>query len=111
MIYEYPKYKSPPNNMLGVLAGMLMGALVGAVAMLLLAPQSGKETRSQIQKKGVALRDQTTGMVQDTLTQVRSKVNEITGEPRDRSQELAIEQLGRISETMQAAQKAIQGSR
>ena len=70
MIYEYPQYKSPKNHALGVLAGMLIGALVGALAMVLLAPQSGKETRTQIQKKGIELRDRTTGMVEDTLAQV-----------------------------------------
>ena len=41
MIYEYPKYKSPPNQALGVLAGMLIGVLVGVVAMLLLARVRG----------------------------------------------------------------------
>ncbi len=30
------------NNMFGVLVGMLIGGLAGAVTMLLLAPQSGK---------------------------------------------------------------------
>jgi gas vesicle protein len=110
MIYEYPKYKSPPNHALGVLAGMLIGALVGALAMVLMAPQSGKETRTQIQNKGIALRAQTTGMVQDTLTQVRSKANEITIGAKDYSQELAIEQLDQVSEAAKTAKKAIQGS-
>ena len=37
------------------LAGLLVGALVGAAAALLMAPQSGEETRTLIHDKGVEL--------------------------------------------------------
>jgi gas vesicle protein len=37
------------------LAGLFVGALVGAAAALLLAPQSGEETRGLIHDKGVEL--------------------------------------------------------
>ena len=42
---QIPQYRN--NNILGVLAGLLIGGLAGAVTMLLLAPQSGKDTRRQ----------------------------------------------------------------
>ena len=74
MIYENQEYKYPTNNILNVLVGMLIG---GAVAMLLLAPQSGRDTRTHIQKKGIELRDRTTEMVEDTLAQVRSNPNKV----------------------------------
>jgi gas vesicle protein len=77
MIYTYPKYKNPKNNSLGILGGMLIGALFGAVTMLLLAPRSGKETRRQMQEKGIELRDRANGMVEDTLAQVRSNPNKV----------------------------------
>ena len=77
MIYEYPKYKNSPNNALGILGGMVIGALVGVVAMLLLAPRSGKDTRTQIQNKGIELRDRTTGMVEHTLAQIGINPNKI----------------------------------
>jgi len=77
MIYENQEYKYPANNMLRVLLGMLIGSVAGALAMLLLAPQSGKDTRTQIQKKGIELRDRTTGIVEDTLAQVRSNPNKV----------------------------------
>lgn len=77
MMYKYPEYTYPTNNILGILSGMLIGALVGAVAMLLLAPQSGKDTRTQIQKKGIELRDRTTEMVEETVAQVRSNPNKV----------------------------------
>ena len=71
MIYENQEYGYSTNNVRNVLVGMLIGGLAGALTMLLLAPQSGKDTRTQIQKKGIELRDRTTGMVEDTLAQVR----------------------------------------
>jgi len=78
MIYENQDYKYPTNNMLNILLGMLIGSVAGAVAMLLLAPQSGRDTRTHIQKKGIELRDRTAEMVEDTLAHVRSNPNKIT---------------------------------
>jgi len=77
MIYENQEYKYHTNTMLNVLAGMLIGSLAGALAMLLLAPQSGKDTRTHIQNKGIELRNWTTEMVEDTLAQVRSNPNKV----------------------------------
>jgi gas vesicle protein len=46
------------NNDLGAfLAGFVIGGLVGAATALILAPQSGEETRSQIVNQSLALRD------------------------------------------------------
>lgn len=78
MIHENQEYRYPTNHALNVLVGMLIGSVAGAVAMLLLAPQSGKDTRTHIQKKGIELRDRTTEMVENTLVRVRSNPNKIT---------------------------------
>ncbi len=86
MVYEYPEYKRPTNNPIGILGSLLVGVLVGAAAMLLLAPGSGKDIRRQIQKKGIELRDRTTGMVEDTLAQVRSNPNKVAMSVRNYDQ-------------------------
>lgn len=39
------------------LAGFIIGGLVGAVAALVLAPQSGEQTRSQLMQQGNWMRD------------------------------------------------------
>lgn len=62
----------------GLLIGLLTGGVVGAAAMLLFAPQSGKKTRSSIQKKSLSLRDQATKTVKGASAQMRSKVHQIT---------------------------------
>ncbi len=112
---QEPEYHS--NNILSVLAGLLIGSLAGAVAMLLLAPQSGKDTRMQIQEKGIELRDRATGIMDDTLARARLDGKRITMDGRQkakellqRGQELAVEQLERVSEVAQAGKKAIQNS-
>lgn len=103
------------NNFLGVLAGLVVGGLAGAVTMLLLAPQSGKDTRMLIQEKGVELRDRTTELVEDTMAKVRSNADKLTTSGREKinelkkhGQEMAVEQLDRVSEAAQAGKKAIE---
>jgi gas vesicle protein len=105
------------NNVLGVLIGMLIGGLAGALTMLLLAPQSGENTRIQIQEKGIELRDRTTGIVEDVMEQVRMDRNKLTTEGRKKAkelmhqgQELVVEQLDRVSDAALAGKKAIQSS-
>lgn len=110
MIYENQEYKYRMNSTVGVLVGMLIGGLAGAATMLLLAPQSGKDTRMQIQKKGIELRDQATEMLEDTIAQVRTNANKITMDVKNYGQELAVEQLDHVSEAAQAGKKAIQSS-
>lgn len=110
MIHENPDYKYRLNNTLGVLIGMLVGGLAGAATMLLVAPQSGKDTRMQIQKKSSELRDRTTQLVEDTIAQVRSSASKLTVGLKDRSQEVAMKQLDHVSEAAQAGKKAIQRS-
>jgi gas vesicle protein len=110
MIHENQEFKYPANNTLGVLGGMLIGALAGAATALLLAPQSGKDTRRQLQEKSMELRDRTTEMVDDTMAKVRTNANKITMDLKNRGQEVAAEQLENVSDAAQAGKKAIENS-
>jgi gas vesicle protein len=117
MINENQKPEYRNNNTLGVLAGLLVGSLTGALTMLLLAPQSGEETRLQIQEKGIELRDRTSGIVEDAMAQVRLDRNKLTIKGRKKAkqlllqgQTLVVEQLDHVSEAAQAGKKAIQNS-
>lgn len=110
---EY-KYHTNPLN---VVVGILIGGLAGALTMLLLAPQSGKETRNQLQQKSIELRDRTSEIVEDTMAQIRSSVDKISHDGREKikelkqhGQELAAEQLDHVSEAAQAGKKALQSS-
>ncbi len=105
------------RNIFGVFVGLLVGGLAGAVTMLLLAPQSGRDTRIQIQKKGTELRDQTSKMIEDTMAQVRSSADKISINGRVKAEELLqqgqtllVEQLDHVSEAAEAGKKALKGS-
>ncbi len=105
------------KNVRDVLAGLLIGGVVGAVTMLLLAPQSGAETRMQIQEKGIELRDRTSGIVEDAMAQMRFDINKLTISGQQKAKELlhqgqslVVEQLDHVSEAAQARKKAIQSS-
>lgn len=66
------------------LAGFLVGGVVGAAVALLLAPQSGEETRALIKDKSIELRDKAAVTAEKT----RIKVDEFTDEAKVRGKEL-----------------------
>jgi len=104
------------NNVWGFLGGLLVGGLAGAVAMLLVAPQSGKRTRAKIQQKSIELRDQTTDAVEDALAQTRHKARQIRASVHDqaeaiqqRGQDVLDEQKERLSALVEAGKTTVQG--
>jgi gas vesicle protein len=118
MIHQKHELKNHTHNMIGILlAGLLIGGLTGAVTMLFFAPQSGKDTRKQIQKKGIALRDRTTEMVEDSMAQVRSNVHKIAIEGREKlkelkqqGQDMTVDQLDRVSDVVNAGKHAVKNA-
>ena len=59
-------------------AGLLLGGLAGAGAMLLLAPRSGEKTRSKIQKQGAKLRDQAAESMDEMVTEAGDRAHQFT---------------------------------
>jgi len=76
------------TNPLDVFIGILIGGLTGIVIMLLFAPRSGKDTRKQIQEKGIELRNRTNKIVEDTMEQVGSNVNKLMLDGREKLNEI-----------------------
>ncbi|MBP7693574.1 MAG: YtxH domain-containing protein [Anaerolineales bacterium] len=98
-------------------AGMLMGGLAGAGAMLLLAPSSGKRTRAKLQSKGIELREQTVEAVGEAVAQVRGQTQRVTTDLQtkaehlqQRGQAVLDEQLARVSAAVGAGKALIQGA-
>lgn len=67
----------PNRNPIKMFFGFLVGGIAGAITVLLLAPQSGKDTRMQIRDKGVDLRNQTSEMVNDRVEQIRTTITDL----------------------------------
>lgn len=105
------------SNTGGFLAGLLVGGMLGAVAMLLLAPQSGKRTRAKILRQGIELRDQASETIEDAVAQARVKAHQIgadvrgqTSELQERGQGLLDEQKERFFTAVEAGKKAVRSS-
>jgi gas vesicle protein len=113
--YENREVQEMSDATKHVLTGIVVGGLIGATAMMLLAPRSGEELRAEIKDKAVDLRDRTTESMKDRVSQVVSKAEHLKGGLRGRShdikqrgQDALIEQLDRVSEAVEAAKKAIE---
>jgi gas vesicle protein len=76
------------GSWVSLLIGLLIGGLVGAVAMLLLAPQSGKRTRARIQRESNELREHTADTVDDAMAQARVQTHRVSRGVRKQAGEL-----------------------
>ena len=90
--------------------GLLVGGLAGAAASLLMAPQSGKETRVQIQQKGLELRDQAAETMDDAANRVRVKANQITADFRQKAEGLQKKTLKVVSEKLDRFTTLVEGA-
>jgi gas vesicle protein len=99
-----------------VLAGIVIGGLIGATAMMFLAPRSGEEMRAGVRDRALDLRDRTTETVKDRFSQVVDRASHLRGEVRgksedlkNRSQDVLIEKLDQVSDAVEAVKKVLQG--
>ena len=83
------------------LIGFVVGGLTGAITALLLAPQSGTETRALIKDKSVELRDKAAESLEEAYSQAeaaaveaRTRFDELAKTTKDKATEL--QQRGKI---------------
>ena len=99
--------------------GFVVGALTGAVASLLFAPQSGEETRVLIKERAIELGDRVTETAQKVSeevdlrsTEYRQKAEELAGKAKSSVEELSKkgaavleEQKAKVTEVVQSVGK------
>ncbi len=73
------------------LAGVLVGGLMGAAAALMLAPQSGEETRAMIRERGIEL---------------KSRLEHAASDMKDRAEDALEEGKQRVDSAVDAARRA-----
>jgi gas vesicle protein len=83
------------------LVGFIVGGLTGAVVALLMAPQSGEETRALIRDKSIELRDR----AQQTAEEAIGRAEKAATEARTRADELASDLRERGRGVIEAARK------
>ena len=93
------------------LIGFVVGGLTGAITALLLAPQSGEETRTYIKEKSIELRDKATESVEDAYAQAekaaieaKARFDELAQTTKERAEE--IQNKGKIMLEEQKAKMA-----
>ena len=82
-------------------AGLVIGGLIGAAAGVLLAPQSGEETRAQIRDTSLELKDRAS----ETIGEAREKAEAIVADARRRAEEITAEARRRSEEIITEARK------
>ncbi len=107
------------------LSGFMIGGLIGAAAALLLAPQSGEETRTIIRDKSIELKDRAADTAEEAraraeaaAAEARARAEELSQQARDRAEELRKrgqevyeEQRVRINKAIDAGKSAAQGKK
>ena len=81
------------------LLGFIVGGLTGAVASLLLAPQSGSQTRSMLKDKAIELGDQVSTTAEDT----RAKAEAVLADARARAETITSEAMVKADELVKTA--------
>lgn len=82
-------------------AGLVIGGLVGAAIALLMAPQSGEETRAQIRDASIELKDR----ADMTIAEARTKAEAITADARRRAEEITADARKRADKIVADARK------
>jgi gas vesicle protein len=72
----------------GFAAGLLLGALIGATAMLFYAPQSGKATRKQFRRRSRQVRDHVRDTADEALETARDRAREVKKDVRARLEDV-----------------------
>jgi gas vesicle protein len=85
------------------LIGFVVGGVVGAATALLLAPQSGEETRTLLKEKSIELRDKASQTAEETLARAEAAANEA----RARYEKLTKEVKARGGEVIEKTRKAV----
>lgn len=88
-------------------AGAIFGALVGAVAALLTAPKSGKETRDDLKKKA----DEMKATAQKKAKEVKATADQKTAELKQKADEVSKNVKAQADDWRARAEGAVQGAK
>jgi gas vesicle protein len=112
--YEHEMQNAPRSGM-SVVTGLLIGGLIGAGVALLMAPRSGEETRAEIRNKAMEYRDRTKDAVNETVSQAKSKADEVkqgvvekAEDLKRRGKQTATQQLDHLAQAAETGKSKVQ---
>ena len=114
--YEYEhEMQHASRSGMSVVTGLLVGGLIGAGVALLMAPRSGDETRAEIRNKAMEYRDRTKDVVNETVSQARSKADELKEGVLEKAEDLkrrgkqtAAQQLDHMAQAAETGKSKVQ---
>jgi gas vesicle protein len=114
--YEYEhEMQHATRSGMSVVTGLLVGGLIGAGVALLMAPRSGEETRAEIRDKAMEYRDRTKDVVNETVSQARSKADELKEGVLEKAEDLkrrgkqtAAQQLDHMAQAAETGKSKVQ---
>ncbi len=114
--YEYEdEMQNTPRSGMSVVTGLLVGGLIGAGVALLMAPRSGEETRAEIREKAMEYRDRTKDVVNETMSQAKSKAGELKEGVMEKAEDLkrrgkqtAAQQLDHVAQAAETGKSKVQ---
>jgi gas vesicle protein len=99
------RFMASDNSGANFLVGFFVGAAIGVMGALLLAPKSGKEMRESLAEGGRKLRDK----AMDEGRRFAERSEEVLGSARDRGEAAYQKTREGIHETTETAKKAARG--
>ncbi len=114
--YEYEhEMQHATRSGMSVVTGLLVGGLIGAGVALLMAPRSGEETRAELRDKAMEYRDRTKDVVNETMSQAKSKADELKGGVLEKAEDLkrrgkqtAAQQLDHVAQAAETGKSKVQ---
>lgn len=94
---------SEQENFGAFLMGFVIGSLSGAIASLLLAPQTGEETRQIIKDRAIELKDKS----QETFEETKKKAEEAYKEILSKGMKKGEEALEAVEEEVKTTKKKV----
>ncbi len=112
--YEHEMQHATSSGM-SVVTGLLLGGLIGAGVALLMAPRSGDETRAEIRNKAMEYRDRTKDVVNETVSQAKSKAGDLKDGVLEKAEDLkrrgkqtAAQQMDHLAQAAETGKSRIQ---
>ncbi len=94
----YENSMDKKTGILSIVAAFAVGSLIGAGLALLMAPQSGAETRSMLADNASDMKDKAVGALEDTRDKANKTVDDVSKKTKGKAAELKDKVKSQVSD-------------